>query len=136
MEGLDCGANDYLVKPFHLEELEARVRSLTRRSFVQHDAVLRCGELSFDTVKRTAQDKGENVALTRKENGILEYLLLNQGRIISRVAIAEHVWDVNFDTNTNLVDVYVSYLRKKLDRGFSPKLIHTVVGMGYVMRAE
>ena len=67
---------------------------------------------------------------------MLEYLLLNQGRIISRVAIAEHVWDVNFDTNTNLVDVYVSYLRKKLDRGFSPKLIHTVVGMGYVMRAE
>ena len=79
VEGLDAGANDYLVKPFHLEELEARVRSLTRRSFVQHDAVLRCGELSFDTVKRTAQAKGENVALTRKENGILEYLLLHRG---------------------------------------------------------
>ena len=84
VEGLDCGANDYLVKPFHLEELEARVRSLTRRSFVQHDALLSCGRVTFDTVKRTAQVNGEAVALTRKENGILEYLLLNQGRPVSQ----------------------------------------------------
>ena len=124
VEGLDCGANDYLVKPFHLEELEARVRSLTRRSFVQHDAVLRCGELSFDTVKRTAQVRGEVVALTRKENGILEYLLLNQGRPVSQEELMEHVWDGSVNSFSNSIRVHISSLRKKLKAalGYDPIL--------------
>ena len=120
VDGLDAGANDYLSKPFHLEELEARVRSLTRRSFVQHDAVLRCGELSFDTVKRTAQAKGENVALTRKENGILEYLLLNQGRPVSQEELMEHVWDGSVDSFSNSIRVHISALRKKLRAALGP----------------
>ena len=133
VEGLDCGDNDYLVKPFHLEELEARVRSLSRRSFVQHDAVLCCGELSFDTVKRTAQAKGENVALTRKENGILEYLLLNQGRPVSQEELMEHVWDGSVDSFSNSIRVHISSLRKKLKAalGYDPILNH--IGEGYLL---
>ena len=133
VEGLDCGANDYLVKPFHLEELEARVRSLTRRSFVQHDAVLRCGELSFDTVKRTAQAKGENVALTRKENGILEYLLLNQGRPVSQEELMEHVWDGSVDSFSNSIRVHISSLRKKLKAALGYDPILNRIGEGYLM---
>ena len=128
VEGLDCGANDYLVKPFHLEELEARVRSLTRRSFVQHDAVLRCGDLSFDTVKRTAQAKGANVALTRKENGILEYLLLNQGRPVSQEELMEHVWD-----GSDSIRVHISSLRKKLKAALGYDPILNRIGEGYPM---
>ena len=133
VEGLDCGANDYLVKPFHLEELEARVRSLTRRSFVQHDAVLRCGELSFDTVKRTAQAKGANVALTRKENGILEYLLLNQGRPVSQEELMEHVWDGSVDSFSNSIRVHISSLRKKLKVALGYDPILNRIGEGYLM---
>ena len=133
VEGLDCGANDYLVKPFHLEELEARVRGLTRRSFVQHDAVLRCGELSFDTVKRTAQAKGENVALTRKENGILEYLLLNQGRPVSQEELMEHVWDGSVDSFSNSIRVHISSLRKKLKVALGYDPILNRIGEGYLM---
>ena len=133
VEGLDCGASDYLVKPFHLEELEARVRSLTRRSFVQHDAVLRCGELSFDTVKRTAQAKGENVALTRKENGILEYLLLNQGRPVSQEELMEHVWDGSVDSFSNSIRVHISSLRKKLKAALGYDPILNRIGEGYLM---
>ena len=133
VEGLDCGANDYLVKPFHLEELEARVRGLTRRSFVQHDAVLRCGELSFDTVKRTAQAKGENVALTRKENGILEYLLLNQGRPVSQEELMEHVWDGSVDSFSNSIRVHISSLRKKLKAALGYDPIVNRIGEGYLM---
>ena len=133
VEGLDCGANDYLVKPFHLEELEARVRSLTRRSFVQHDAVLRCGELSFDTVKRTAQVKGEVVALTRKENGILEYLLLNQGRPVSQEELMEHVWDGSVNSFSNSIRVHISSLRKKLKAALGYDPILNRIGEGYLM---
>ena len=128
VEGLDCGANDYLVKPFHLEELEARVRSLTRRSFVQHDAVLRCGELSFDTVKRTAQVRGEVVALTRKENGILEYLLLNQGRPVSQEELMEHVWDGSVNSFSNSIRVHISSLRKKLKAALGGAVAYFVSG--------
>ena len=133
VEGLDCGANDYLVKPFHLEELEARVRSLTRRSFVQHDAVLRCGELSFDTVKRTAQVRGEVVALTRKENGILEYLLLNQGRPVSQEELMEHVWDGSVNSFSNSIRVHISSLRKKLKAALGYDPILNRIGEGYLM---
>ena len=119
-----------------LEELEARVRSLTRRSFVQHDAVLRCGELSFDTVKRTAQAKGENVALTRKENGILEYLLLNQGRPVSQEELMEHVWDGSVDSFSNSIRVHISSLRKKLKAALGYDPILNRFGEGYLMGGQ
>ena len=93
VEGLDAGANDYMEKPFHLQELEARIRSLTRRKFVQKNVCLKCGEIKFDTIKREAYAKGEVVTLTRKENGILEYLLINLGRPVSQEELIEHVWD-------------------------------------------
>ena len=93
VEGLDAGANDYMEKPFHLQELEARIRSLTRRKFVQNDICLKCGEIKFDTIKREAYAKGKPVPLTRKENGILEYLLINIGRPVSQEELIEHVWD-------------------------------------------
>ena len=133
VEALDYGADDYLVKPFHLEELEARVRSLTRRSFVQHDAVLRCGELSFDTVKRTAQIRDEVIALTRKENGILEYLLLNQGRPVSQEELMEHVWDGSVNSFSNSIRVHISSLRKKLKAALGYDPILNRIGEGYLM---
>ena len=111
VEGLDCGANDYLVKPFHLEELEARVRSLTRRSFVQHDAVLRCGELSFDTVN----------------------LLLNQGRPVSQEELMEHVWDGSVNSFSNSIRVHISSLRKKLKAALGYDPILNRIGEGYLM---
>ncbi len=133
VEGLDCGANDYLVKPFHLEELEARVRSLTRRSFVQHDALLRCGAVSFDTVKREARAKDALVALTRKEGGILEYLLLNQGRPVSQEELMEHVWDGSVDSFSNSIRVHISSLRKKLKAALGCDPILNRIGEGYLI---
>ena len=109
------------------------MRSLTRRSFVQHDAVLRCGELSFDTVKRTAQVRGEVVALTRKENGILEYLLLNQGRPISQEELMEHVWDGSVNSFSNSIRVHISSLRKKLKAALGYDPILNRIGEGYLM---
>ena len=114
VEGLDAGANDYMEKPFHLQELEARIRSLTRRKFVQKDVCLTCGGIRFDTKKREAYAKGEFVALTRKENGILEYLLLNQGRPVSQEELIEHVWDASADSFSGSIRVHMSSLRKKL----------------------
>ena len=136
VEGLDAGANDYLSKPFHLAELEARVRSLTRRSFVQHDALLSCGRVTFDTVKRTAQVNGEAVALTRKENGILEYLLLNQGRPVSQEELMEHVWDNSVDSFSNSIRVHISALRKKLRAALGYDPIRNRIGEGYEIGGE
>ena len=136
VEGLDAGANDYLSKPFHLAELEARVRSLTRRSFVQHDALLSCGRVTFDTVKRTAQVSGEAVALTRKENGILEYLLLNQGRPVSQEELMEHVWDGSVDSFSNSIRVHISSLRKKLKAALGYDPILNRIGEGYLMGGQ
>lgn len=136
VEGLDAGANDYLAKPFHLEELEARIRSLTRRQFTQNDVVLICGKLSFDTKTRTAAAGGQELSLTRKEIGILEYLLLNQGRPVSQEELLDHVWDNSVDTFSNSIRVHISALRKKLRAalGFDP--VRNRIGEGYVMEEE
>ena len=134
--GLDAGANDYLEKPFHLQELEARIRSLTRRKFVQKDVCLHCGEIKFDTKKREAYAKDKPVSLTRKENGILEYLLLNQGRPISQEELIEHVWDASVDSFSGSIRVHMSSLRRKLKAvlGYDP--IVNKIGDGYNILTE
>lgn len=132
-EGYDAGADDYLVKPFEFQEL-LRVRALYRR---YHDAgpgrVLRVADLALHLATKRVERAGQPIALTAREYALLEYLLLNQGHVVSRVDVAEKVWDINFDTNTNVIDVYTTNLRRKIDKDFSPKLIHTVVGMGYAL---
>ena len=136
MDGLDAGANDYMEKPFHLQELEARIRSLTRRKFVQKDVCLESGGIKFDTVRREAYAKGKMISLTRKENGILEYLLLNPGRPVSQEELMEHVWDASVDSFSGAIRVHMSSLRKKLkaELGYDPIL--NKVGEGYKIREE
>ena len=134
--GLDAGANDYLAKPFHLAELEARIRSLTLRRFTQSDVVLTCAELSFDTKARTASVRGETLSLTRKETGILEYLLLHQGRPVSQEELLEHVWDSGADGFGNSIRVHISALRKKLRAALGYDPIRNRIGEGYVMEAQ
>ena len=131
VEGLDAGANDYMEKPFHLQELEARIRSLTRRKFIQKDICLHGGEIKFDTKKREAYAKETLVSLTRKENGILEYLLLNQGRPVSQEELIEHVWDASVDSFSGSIRVHMSSLRKKFKvvLGYDP--IVNKIGEGY-----
>ena len=114
IDGLDSGANDYLCKPFHFEELEARVRSLTRRRTVQNNVILSCGELSLDTKSRTVMARGEKLPLTRKELGLLEYLLLHQERPVPQEELIQHVWDSSVDSFSNSIRVHISALRKKL----------------------
>jgi two-component system copper resistance phosphate regulon response regulator CusR len=134
--GFAAGADDYLVKPFEFRELLMRARALTQRyaAAAGQRRELRMADLVLDLDAKTVSRAGQRIDLTTREYSLLEHLLRNRGRVISRVDIAERVWDLDFDTTTNVIDVYVSYLRKKLDRDFTPKLIHTVVGMGYVMR--
>ncbi len=133
VNGLDAGANDYLSKPFHLEELEARIRSLTRRQFTQNDMVLTCSEVSFDTKARTASAAGLKLTLTRKEAAILEYLLLNQGRPVSQEELIDHVWDNSVDSFSNSIRVHISALRKKLRAALGYDPIRNRIGEGYVM---
>lgn len=133
VEGLDAGANDYLTKPFHFEELEARVRSLTRRKFIQRDIRLQCGEVTFDTKSRTAYARSCPLSLTRKEAGLLEYLLLNQGRVISQEELLEHLWDVNANSFSNSIRVHVSSLRKKLRAALGYDPIQNKIGQGYLI---
>ena len=131
VEGLDAGANDYLAKPFHLAELEARVRSLTRRQFIQRNVCLRCGRLSFDTKSRVAMVEGQPVPLTRKESSVLEYLLLHQGRPVSQEELMEHVWDGRVDAFSNSIRVHISALRKKLRTALGYDPIRNRIGEGY-----
>ena len=131
VEGLDAGANDYMEKPFHLKELEARVRSLTRRKFVQKDVCLECDGVIFDTKERTAYVNGEKVLLTRKENGILEYLLLNQGRPVSQEELLDHVWDITSNNFSNSIRVHMSSLRKKIKAVLGHDPIENKIGEGY-----
>ncbi len=136
VEGLDAGANDYMEKPFHLQELEARIRSLTRRKFVQKNVCLESGEIRFDTVKREAYAKGQAVSLTRKESGILEYLLLNLGRPVSQEELIEHVWDATVDSFSGSIRVHMSSLRRKLKAVLEYDPILNKVGEGYKIREE
>lgn len=136
VDGLDAGANDYLSKPFHLAELEARIRSLIRRQFVQKEVCLHCGALSFDTKARLATVQGEPISLTRKEIGILEYLLLHQGRPISQEELIEHVWDGSVDYFSNSIRVHISSLRKKLRAALGYDPIRNRIGEGYLIGGE
>lgn len=132
--GLDMGADDYLVKPFSFDELLARIRALLRRRTENCSNILSIADLELDINSHSAKRNDNAVELTSKEYAILEYLLKNKGRIVTRTQIAENVWDYDFDYNSNLVDVYIRYLRKKIDDGTHNKLIHTVRGSGYVIR--
>ncbi|MGV3601034.1 MAG: response regulator [Dyadobacter fermentans] len=136
--GLDAGADDYLVKPFEFKELLARVRALTKRgTTVSHTAqVLRFADLEVSLDAKTVYRSGNKINLTAREFNLLVYLIRNQGRVISKVEIAEQVWDIGFDTGTNVIEVYVNYLRKKIDKDYPVKLIHTQFGMGYVLKVE
>lgn len=134
--GLDAGADDYLTKPFAFEELLARVRALLRRRTEAEPPVLQVADLTLDPARRVVARGGEKVQLTPREFALLAYFMRNPGRVLTRTTISEHVWDYNFDTMTNVIDVYVNYLRKKIDAGREPKLIHTVRGVGYVLKGE
>ena len=132
--GLDSGANDYLVKPFDFEELLARIRAMTRSSYGQSDHRLTLADLEMDTASRQVTRGGVEIPLSAKEYQLLEYLFYNQGIVLSREKIEEHIWNYDYEGGTNVVDVYISYLRKKIDGGQKKKLIHTVRGMGYVLK--
>jgi two-component system copper resistance phosphate regulon response regulator CusR len=136
LAGFDAGADDYLVKPFEFQELIVRLRALQKRSSESGTVsnLLKIADLELDLNERIARRGGHRIELTAKEFGLLEYFMRNRGRVVSRVDIAEKVWDIHFDTGTNTIDVYVNFLRKKIDRDFPQKLIHTVVGMGYIMK--
>lgn len=133
VEGLDAGANDYLTKPFHFEELEARVRSLTRRKFIQEDVCLQYGEISFDTKARAAMAKGQSLSLTRKEAGLLEYLLLHQGQVVSHEEMLEHLWDSSVNSFSNSIRVHISSLRRKLRAALGYDPIQNKIGQGYTI---
>jgi DNA-binding response OmpR family regulator len=136
VKGLDLGADDYLTKPFSFSELSARVRALLRRAPERVGIVLRVEELELDRAERLVRRGGRRIDLTPREFALLEYLMRNAGRCVTRAMIIEHVWNFSFDTMTNVVDVYINYLRKKVDQGFEHKLIHTVRNVGYELGAR
>ena len=136
VEGLDAGANDYLAKPFHLAELEARIRSLTLRQFTQQDVILTCGTLTFDTRARKASVNGRALTLTRKETGILEYLMVHRGRPVSQEELIEHVWDNSVDNFSNSIRVHISALRKKLRAALGYDPVRNRIGEGYLMEED
>ncbi len=132
VKGLDSGADDYIVKPFQVAELLARVRALLRRG-ASSPVVLRVGDLSLDPVSRQVTRAGNSISLSATEYTLLDYLMRNAGRVLTRSMLLEHVWQYDFGGNDNVLDVYISYLRRKIDRGYTPPLIHTVRGVGYMV---
>ena len=132
--GLNQGADDYLTKPFAFSELLARIRVLLRRGKTDVQTTLEIADLTLDLVSHKVIRENHDIELTGKEYSLLEYFLRNQGKVLTRTMIAEHVWDYNFDTFTNVIDVYVNHLRKKIDKNYSQKLLHTLRGVGYIMK--
>lgn len=139
VEGFDAGADDYLVKPFEFKELLVRIRALLKRTMNQQlpsGNVLKVADLELNVDNKEVIRNGKVISLTAKEFQLLEYFMRNRNRVVSRADIAERVWEIDFDTKTNVIDVYVNFLRKKIDKDFEPKLIHTQVGMGYIMKEK
>ena len=138
LKGFDSGADDYLVKPFEFKELLARIRALLKRVSITKSEgnILQFLDLSVNLDTYEVYRSGRKISLTQKEFSLLLYLLRNKGKVVSRSEIAEHVWDINFDTGTNIIDVYVNFLRKKIDKDFPVKLIHTQTGFGYILKEE
>ena len=134
--GLDSGADDYLTKPFAFEELLARIRAILRKNETRAPTKLKLADLELDLLTHKVARGSKEIELTAKEYSLLEYLMRNEGIIVTRTMISEHVWDIDFDTFTNVIDVYINYLRNKVDSGFRKKLIHTVRGRGYILKEE
>lgn len=138
LSGFEVGTNDYMIKPFDFMELLVRVKSLLQFSKLvskKNDSI-QISDLELDLNEKVARRAGKEIQLTAREFNLLEFLMLNKGKVVSKTELAERVWDINFDTRTNFVEVYINYIRKKVDKGFSNKLIHTVVGMGYMIKQK
>ena len=138
VSGLDAGADDYLVKPFEFKELLARLRALNKRytDNIAEQKIIKIEDLELDLNRKVARRGGKTIDLTAKEFALLEYLIRNKNRVISRTEILEKVWESGFDTTTNVIDVYINFLRKKIDKDFPTKIIHTMVGMGYIIKSD
>jgi heavy metal response regulator len=136
VKGLDSGCDDYLTKPFAFAELLARIRALLRREKSEKEPILRIADLTLSPVTHKVARRGKEIELTSREYSLLEYFMRNPDKVLTRTMISEHVWDYHFDSMTNVIDVYVNYLRRKIDKGFEPKLIHTIRGIGYLMKGD
>lgn len=134
IDGLDLGADDYLIKPFDLNELLARIRAVTRKYGAQKTSVLTVGDLTVDTVSHTVTRAGQPINLSAREYAILEYMIRHKGAVLSRQQLEDHIWNYDYAGGSNVVDVYIAYLRKKIDAGFDKKLIHTIRGAGWTLR--